>query len=62
MLIALHCPNETEPCAQLRRLLRRVSSRALALFQKRDAAAGCSVNDWLQIENELAFRDQRRPC
>jgi len=62
MVIALHHPDQTEPCAALRRFLRGIRGRALALFQKSERATGCSAGDWLQIENELAVRNPRWRC
>jgi len=59
MLIALHRPSQTEPCAALRRLCRRICGRALPLFGARNCAEGCSADDWRQIEDELTFRDLR---
>ena len=62
MLLRLHSPAKAEPCDQLRRFLRRIPrGRTWALLRKREHAAGCSVDDWLQIENELALRNLRRP-
>ena len=62
MLLRPHPPAKAEPCAQLQRFFRRIRGRAFALPRDREQAAGWSVNDWIQIENELAFRDSRRPC
>jgi len=62
MVLRLHPAATAEPCIQLRRFFQLMSGRVLALFQQRELAIGCSIEDRFQIQNELAFKDLRRPC
>jgi hypothetical protein len=51
--------NEAVPRNRLQQVVQKIRGRAHSAFERRARADGLSLEDWVQVEYELMFRDLR---